>query len=306
MVQQQQQRRSSAITMDADVDEDEVRIERQMDHVFERAEEVEAPVTDLSLSPLCEPPCPPVSFIFFFFFFPFLLPYLQETISAYLSHFGQTTACPLDLPPSPKPLDSAPLPSLVGPAFYDNHFNAQQPGTPTTPIRSTCDLPTPCLTPSPSNVPASRPSSQIDGNFPLGQPALKVSFCSEEGETDVPPCFYVSLEFRFSLQSICKFIVIFWFLCLSLASQPGQTIPTTLLFELPRFTSLPHSLRPIMTMSLIGTLSCLGQPDQPHQARIEDKSLINVGVSLEEGLRLWGKDAGLGAPSFLTQPCCHF
>jgi hypothetical protein len=53
-----------------------------------------------------------------------------------------------------------------------------------------------------------------------------------------------------------------------------------------------------MTMSLVGTLSCPNKPSDT-EVEVENKSLINVGVSLEEGLRLWGKDAGFGESSSL-------
>ncbi|CDZ98082.1 hypothetical protein [Phaffia rhodozyma] len=101
--------------------------------------------------------------------------------------------------------------------------------------------------------------------FPLGQPTLKIRFSSEERDHDVPPCFY-----------------------------PGQSIPTMLAFELPRHTSLPHALNPRLSMNLIGTwrgpsMDSLSEND----SEIEERMLVNMGVSLDKGLDLWKKDAGL-------------
>ncbi|OCF33796.1 hypothetical protein I316_04508 [Kwoniella heveanensis BCC8398] len=63
---------------------------------------------------------------------------------------------------------------------------------------------------------------------------------------------------------------------------PGQSIPVVLTFELDRFSSLPHELKPTLTMSLIGTLHL------PHSA---PRTIICVSVSLSEGLALWARDA---------------
>lgn len=124
----------------------------------------------------------------------------------------------------------------------------------------------------------------------MGQPTLSISFSPEEGDDPVPPCFYVNI---FSLSTMDCTELIMDSIC---PLQPGQTIPTTLLFELPRYTTLPHSLNPTLTMSLIGVLRC--RPSSPDEPVAEDgmveKNLINVGVSLEEGLKLWAKDAGTG------------
>ena len=66
------------------------------------------------------------------------------------------------------------------------------------------------------------------------------------------------------------------------------------MFELPRYTSLPHALRPVLTMSLVGTLRFTDEDaTREGEEVVRERSLINVGVSLAEGLRLWGKDAGL-------------
>lgn len=62
-----------------------------------------------------------------------------------------------------------------------------------------------------------------------------------------------------------------------------------------------------MTMSLVGTLICPTDVVQgTGEIVMEEKSLINVGVSLEEGLRLWGKDAGLGKWAFTPSPFVTF
>lgn len=103
------------------------------------------------------------------------------------------------LPPSPKVCEPVPLPSLdpsgpssTSPPSSADAFAAQQ--NPNSPLRSTCNLPPTPPTPScgPAFQTQALPAPVFDGNFPLGQPLLKVSFCAEEGESSVPPCFYVS------------------------------------------------------------------------------------------------------------------
>ena len=131
--------------------------------------------------------------------------------------------------------------------------------------------------------------------FPLGQPTLRVAFSQEEGEEDVPPCFYVRPPVPPHVHPASPKLILS-------VLQPGQTIPTTLFFELPRYTTLAHALRPELTMSLVGVLRVLRPTDGRQQladesGAIVERSLINVGVSLEEGLKLWAKDAGAG-PSF--------
>lgn len=83
--------------------------------------------------------------------------------------------------------------------------------------------------------------------------SLSAAFMDSETNIPVPPAFY-----------------------------PGQTIPTVLTFELNRYSSLPHSLNPALSMSLIGTLLL---PQGP------PRTIICVSVSLAEGLELWSRDA---------------
>ena len=63
---------------------------------------------------------------------------------------------------------------------------------------------------------------------------------------------------------------------------PGQAIPTVLTFKLNRNSSLPHSLNPSLTMSLLGTL---------HIPNARPRTIISVSVSLSEGIELWSRDA---------------
>lgn len=66
------------------------------------------------------------------------------------------------------------------------------------------------------------------------------------------------------------------------AFYPGQAIPTVLTFNLNRHSSLPHSLNPALSMSLVGTL---------HLPNAPARTIICVSVSLAEGLELWARDA---------------
>lgn len=66
------------------------------------------------------------------------------------------------------------------------------------------------------------------------------------------------------------------------AFYPGQAIPTVLTFNLNRHSSLPHSLNPALSMSLVGTL---------HLPQAPSRTIICVSVSLAEGLELWARDA---------------
>ncbi|KAL7419122.1 hypothetical protein Q5752_005958 [Cryptotrichosporon argae] len=95
----------------------------------------------------------------------------------------------------------------------------------------------------------------ISLTLPPSLPSCSISaaFQNNGSTSDIPPAFY-----------------------------PGQTIPTILTFELDRFSSLPHSLNPLLTMSLVGTLHV------PHHV---PRTIICVSVSLAEGLALWARDA---------------
>lgn len=82
---------------------------------------------------------------------------------------------------------------------------------------------------------------------------LKTAFQCTENNLEIPPAFY-----------------------------PGQAIPTVLTFELDRYSCLRHSLNPILTMSLVGSLTI---PDSA------PRTIICVSVSLSEGMALWARDA---------------
>lgn len=86
--------------------------------------------------------------------------------------------------------------------------------------------------------------------------------------------------------------------------QPGQSIPTLVTLELPRFTSLPHNLRPALNMSLVGTLrlppSLVGEDIVDDEDEWAERVLINVGVGLQDGMDLWQKDATVGQSPALT------
>ena len=76
---------------------------------------------------------------------------------------------------------------------------------------SSATLPTPPLTHRAHSEPLppthhthSAIPEQHDGTFPLGQPLLRIAFCTEEGEDDVPPCFYVSLASRVAFTLLCR------------------------------------------------------------------------------------------------------
>ena len=98
-------------------------------------------------------------------------------------------------------------------------------------------------------------SGEVNLTFPptLPQCNLSVDFQCSTTHADIPPAFY-----------------------------PGQSIPTVLTFQLDRYLSLPHSLKPVLTMSLIGTL------DVP---KMSPRTIICVSVSLVQGLALWARDA---------------
>lgn len=111
---------------------------------------------------------------------------------------------------------------------------------------------------------------------PLPTPcgALSIAFHATESDVALPPAFYVS-----KVQTERT-------LFLTTHLQPGQSIPTVLTFLLPRGASLPHALRPQLTLSLVGTL------------RVRDAAprvIIDISVSLSEGLALWARDAGAAA-----------
>lgn len=86
--------------------------------------------------------------------------------------------------------------------------------------------------------------------------------------------------------------------------QPGQSIPTLVTLELPRFTSLPHNLRPALNMSLVGTLrlppSLVGEDIVDDEDEWAERVLINVGVGLQDGMDLWQKDATVGQSPALS------
>lgn len=82
---------------------------------------------------------------------------------------------------------------------------------------------------------------------------LSATFQCSDTNLDIPPAFY-----------------------------PGQAIPTILSFQLERKSSLSHSLNPVLTMSLVGTL---------HIPTVLPRTIICVSVSLAEGLELWSRDA---------------
>ncbi|EIW71065.1 hypothetical protein M231_03536 [Tremella mesenterica] len=77
------------------------------------------------------------------------------------------------------------------------------------------------------------------------------------------------------------------------AFYPGQAIPTILTFNLDRRSSLPHSLRPQLSMSLVGTL---------HLASKATRTIVCVSVSLQEGLTLWARDAACALRSVTSSP----
>ena len=109
--------------------------------------------------------------------------------------------------------------------------------------RRECTLTAPIVESSISLVlPPSLPKCQLTAKFR----------CSDTN-ADIPPAFY-----------------------------PGQAIPTILTFQLDRYYSLPHSLNPVLTMSLVGTL---------HIPNAPPRTIICVSVSLAEGLELWSRDA---------------